>query len=75
MRTDEEGNPCPATLGEYRELCEAIAPDGAASKAVKFLDAVIARSTHGRDEIVLADDLEMRAILMPLLMPMASGLN
>lgn len=66
MRQDETGQPCPATLGEYRDLCYAINPQ---SKAVKFLDERIAE--HGRDELVIAPDSQMRALLMPMLAQMA----
>jgi hypothetical protein len=65
MRTDEEGGPCPATLGEYRDPCAAIG--GPACKATKFLDAKIAASPRGRDERVIAPDSQVRALLMPLL--------
>jgi hypothetical protein len=64
MRTDESGNQCPATLGEYRDLCAAIGGEGC--KAVKFLDEKIA--DQGRDAIVIADDSQMRYILMPMLL-------
>ncbi len=63
MRTDETGSPCPSTLGEYRDLCAAIAPESA---AVRWCDEKIA--VHGRDDLVLAPDYEMRAILMPKLL-------
>jgi hypothetical protein len=63
MRTDEEGNSCPETLGEYRDMCAAIGGEGC--KAVKFLDEKIEK--QGRDEKVLAADSQMRAVLMPML--------
>lgn len=63
MRTDEAGQPCPATLGEYRDLCAAIG--GPKCKAVKFLDERIAKD--GRDEEVIAADSQMRLLLMPML--------
>lgn len=64
MRKDEEGNPCPETLGEYRDLMAAIGmPNNA---AVKFLDEKIAK--QGRDEKVIAPDSQMRHILVPMLM-------
>jgi hypothetical protein len=65
MRTDEQGQPCPSTLGEYRDMCNAIAPG---SKAVKFLDDKIKESPNGRDEEVIAHDSQMRYLLMPMLM-------
>lgn len=68
MRRDEDGNQCPATLGEYRDLCVAIRPK---SKAVAFLDAKIAESPDGKDEIVIAADSQMRALLMPMLLTSA----
>lgn len=63
MRKDENGKPCPGTLGEYRDMCSAIGGDKC--KAVIFLDEKIKKD--GRDEIVLADDSQMRMILMPML--------
>lgn len=63
MRKDENGKPCPETLGEYRDMCNAIGGDKC--KAVIFLDEKIKKD--GRDEIVLADDSQMRMILMPML--------
>lgn len=65
MRTDEEGNPCPATLGEYRDLCAVLG--GEKCRAVKLLDERIAKS--GRNDVVIADDSQMRMLLMPLLLP------
>ena len=62
MRTDEEGNSCPETLGEYLRFCKLIAPE---SEAVKFLENKIAK--QGENEKVLANDQQMRAILYPLL--------
>jgi hypothetical protein len=63
MRKDEKGDPCPETLGEYRDLCNAFAPG---SKAVEFLDSKI--SEQGRDEVVIAADSQMRLLLMPMLL-------
>jgi hypothetical protein len=65
MRTDEEGNACPATLGEYRDLCAAIGGENCA--AVWFLDRKIAAATTGRDDLVVIPDSQARALLMPLL--------
>jgi hypothetical protein len=62
MRKDENGNECPATLGEYRDMCAALAPN---SKAVEWLDGKIAE--QGRDEEVVAADSQVRMILMPML--------
>ena len=64
MRTDEEGNQCPATLGEYRDLCASIG--GEKSPAVAFLDKKIAETS--RDEEVIATDSQMRVVLMPMLL-------
>ena len=70
MRKDERGNPCPGTLGEYRDLCAKLDELlGEASEATAFLDRKIAK--NGRDDVVLADDWEMRALLMPLLVAKA----
>lgn len=82
MRTDENGQPCPATLGEYRDLCAAISGD--TNKAVKYLDEKIAQAANGRDELVVQEDSQMRAILMPMMLegfmtegsfPTTDGLN
>jgi hypothetical protein len=64
MRLDENGNSCPGTLGEYRDLCAAFG--GEECKAVKFLDEKIA--TQGRDQVVVTPDSQMRLILMPMLL-------
>lgn len=63
MRKDSEGNDCPATLGEYRDLCAALGGDEC--NAVVFLDKKIA--SQGRDAIVIADDYQMRVLLLPML--------
>ncbi len=68
MRTDEHGEPCPATLGEYRDVCERIAM-GRPNEAVAFLDQLIAANPQGRDEPVLTPDSQMRHLLYPLLLP------
>lgn len=64
-RTDEAGNVCPETLGEYRKLCAAIG--GEDCRAVKFLDEKIAES--GPDDKVVVPDAQMRMLLMPMLVP------
>ena len=64
MRQDEAGNPCPETLREYRDLCEAMGMPG--NGAVKLLDSRI--EDFGRDEPVITTDSQMRALLMPLLL-------
>lgn len=68
MRTDETGSKCPATLGEYRELCVGLSPYNENCEAVAFLDRKIAESPNGTDEKVLAADSQMRILLMPLMM-------
>jgi hypothetical protein len=65
MRTDENGDECPATLGEYLDICLGLG--GPDCTAVKFLNEKIKNAPNGRDEIVLAPDSQMRLILMPLL--------
>lgn len=66
MRKDEEGNECPATLGEYLDLAEAIGiPD---NTAAAFLRRKIENSSNGRDEIVVAPDSQMRALLVPMML-------
>lgn len=64
MRTDENGNTCPATLGEYYDLCLAISPK---SKAVALLEGMIIRAPGGALEEVATPDSQMRALLVPLL--------
>lgn len=64
MRKDEQGNVCPATLGEYRDMVAAIA--GENNKAVWFLDQKI--KEEGRDEIVIAPDSQMRMVLLPMML-------
>lgn len=66
MRKDENVEPCPATLGEYRELCASIG--GSDTEAVAFLDKKIAESPNGKDEEVIAEDSQMRFLLMPMLL-------
>jgi len=54
MRKDEAGNECPETLGEYRNLCAALA--GTGSAAVKFLDEKIKADPSGASAKVIAPD-------------------
>lgn len=63
MRTDENGKPCPETLGEYRDLCAAIG--GEKCRAVAFLDNKIKKD--GRNNKVLVSDSQMRMVLFPML--------
>ena len=65
MRKDDEGNPCPSTLGEYRKMCAALGVDNNA--AVALLDKKIAESPNGENEEVIAADSQMRMLLFPLL--------
>jgi hypothetical protein len=62
VRTDERGNACPATLGEYRDISAALF--GEESPAVAYLDQKIAE--QGCDEQVLAPDSQMRFLLFSL---------
>lgn len=62
-RKDENGNECPATLGEYYDLIHAIMPN---SRAAEFLEEKIA--AQGRDEEVIAPDSQMRLLLMPMML-------
>jgi hypothetical protein len=66
MRTDENGDQCPGTLGEYRDLCAVLSPLGDKCQAVVFLDEKIAE--QGRDEEVNQHDSQMRALLMPMML-------
>jgi hypothetical protein len=63
MRKDEQGNECPATLGEYRTLCVALG--GEECQAVKLLDERI--KDQGEAMKVIATDEQMRRLLVPLL--------
>jgi hypothetical protein len=65
MRKDENGNECPGTLFEYRDLCKAVG--GPNCKAVKLLEEKIA-ANGGKDDKVIAADSQMRMLLMPLLL-------
>lgn len=65
----ENGQKVPATLGEYRDICAALG--GEDCKAVAFLDKKIAE--EGRDERVIAPDLQMRHVLYPMLLEKASN--
>jgi hypothetical protein len=65
MRKDEKGGTCPETLGEYRDLCAAIG--GKYCPAVQYLDDKI--HIEGREAKVTQPDSQMRALLMPMLMP------
>jgi hypothetical protein len=65
MRTDENGQPCPETLGEYRKMCAAIG--GSDCKAVAFLDSKIGSDPEGDAAKVIVPDSQMRALLMPML--------
>jgi len=65
MRTDENGKPCPGTLGEYRDLCAALG--GEDCKAVEFLDEKIAENPKGREDVVIQADSQMRFLLFPMI--------
>lgn len=65
MRVDEEGNSCPGTLFEYRDLCRAIG--GPECEAVKFLEKKIQENGGNDDEVIVADS-QMRLVLMPMLL-------
>ena len=64
MRKDEHGDECPETLGEYRDVCHFLAPNSA---AVELLDGRIAVAANGRNEKVIAPDLQMRELLYSLM--------
>lgn len=68
MRTDENGDPCPGTLGEYLKMVTAVA--GEDNKAVEFLKKKI--EEQGADEEVIAPDSQMRALLFPLMVQKAA---
>ena len=61
---EENGETVPATLGEYYDIVHALAPTSA---AVRFLEEKIAGATHGRDELVIAADSQMRHVLYPMM--------
>lgn len=62
MRTDELGNECPETLGEYRDLCAVLL--GEDSRAVQFLDSKIAE--QGRGSRIVVPDSQVRGLLFSL---------
>ena len=64
MRKDERGEQCPATLGEYRDMCALVG--GESCRAVRFLDKRIGETS--RDEPVIAADSQMRMLLFPMLL-------
>jgi len=66
MRKDEQGQECPATLGEYRDLCAAFV--GEDNAAVELLDKHIADNPKGREDDVIQPDSQMRLLLMPLML-------
>ena len=68
MRTDEEGNPCPGTLGEYLKMCKALGVEN--NKAVDFLQKKI--YDQGEDMEVVAPDSQMRMLLMPMMIQKVS---
>ena len=69
MRKDENGEPCPETLGEYRDYVSRLM--GEDNKAVEFLDNLIVKS--GREEKVIASDSQMRNILYPMMIERING--
>lgn len=71
MRKDHAGNLCPATLGEYQAYCLALT--GPECEAVKFLQAKIDQAPRGAEEPVLADDLQMRNLLFPMVLSWAKA--
>jgi len=73
MRLDEDGDEAPETLGEYRDLCEALG--GPDCQAVRFLNEKITQNPGGEDEKVIAPDSQMRALLIPLMVAAESFLD
>lgn len=73
MRRDEAGNPCPATLGEYRALFVEIW--GEKSDAVKFIDGRVRETAfkqavslqRAAEALVPNSDLEMRVIALQIM--------
>ena len=64
MREDENGMPCPETLGEYYDLTKAIF--GEDNKAIDFLQAKIDSNPNGRDDKVTAADSQMRYLIFTM---------
>jgi hypothetical protein len=62
MRTDEYGNECPETLGEYLAICQMFPQ----SRAVQFLENKTAE--QGENMKVIAHDSQMRMLLMPMML-------
>lgn len=65
MRTDEDGEPCPETSGEYYDITLALFGEKMGAKALEFLDQKI--KEQGRDEKVIASDSQMRMLLFSML--------
>jgi hypothetical protein len=64
MRKDENGQPCPETLGEYHDYCVALF--GEDSKATRFIEGKIKSNPGGRDEKMIAPDSQTRSLLFSL---------
>lgn len=66
MRRDENGAICPATLGEYRQLCASLG--GEDCEAVKLLDKKIRehneRGSDGVNAEVIVPDSQMRWLFL-----------
>lgn len=64
MRKDENGNECPETLKEYRDLFASLGGEGC--KVVELLDEKIQK--YGEDDKVIIPDSQMRSVLMLMLL-------
>lgn len=67
VRTDAKGQPCPETLGEYRDYCAAIKDDNA---VISFFDRQIEK--RGRDSKVLSPHELVMTCLNPMFQAPAS---
>jgi len=64
LRKDENGAPCPETLGEYYDLCIRLC--GVDNKATKFIQSKIDSSPKGREEVVVTPDSQMRQLIFTM---------
>lgn len=63
MRIDENGNSCPETLGEYRDMCINVGVPN--NRAVQYLNERIKETSE--DDKVIISDLQIRQLLFPML--------
>ena len=67
MRKDENGLPCPETLGEYYEAIEGFFGEEYGKRALDFFQRKIKESPNGKYEKVIAPDSQVRELIRRLL--------